>query len=110
MSWSWALVIAAATVGIDAELSRLEGHEVEVAADRSSYRIVDVAGEGAPLVGVVDRRGESLVLVMDDGELVLTGALAVPRIAGPGYKVWVLGERTGQSIDVRRIGILAPPG
>lgn len=98
---------------IDAELARLEGHTVEVAADRSGYRIVDVAGDGAPLVGVIERRGAALVLRAGDRALELRGPLAVPRIAGPGYKVWVIGAEAGSGgsrvIEVKRIGILAHP-
>ena len=106
-SWLCALGLWLASGGADIaeEISRLEGHEVEIAADGQSYRIVDVAGEGAPLVGIVERRGEALVV---DG-LVLEGPLAVPRIAGPGYKVWVVGERRGDRIEVRRIGVLRGP-
>ena len=35
--------------------------------------------------------------------------LAVPRIAGPGYKVWVLGRLERGALVVRRLGVLAPP-
>jgi hypothetical protein len=113
-----ALVVAAilcAAVGaradVEAELSRLAGHRVLVAPDRQSYRIFDVAGEGAPEVGVVERRGPALVLRRADGSaLLLAGPLAVPRIAGPGYKVWVLGRIERGALVARRLGVLAPPG
>ena len=96
---------------IAAELARLDGHRVAVAPDRLSYRILDIAGEGPPIVGVVERRGEALWLRSEDGAAVqLAGPLAVPRIAGPGYKVWVVGARApGGALTARRIGVLSPP-
>ncbi len=85
------------------ELSRLTGQRVTETGD--SYRIDDIAGEGAPIVGVVERRGKHLYL----GDLRLTGPLARPRIAGPGYKVWAIGTISGKTLRLRRIGILARP-
>jgi hypothetical protein len=109
-----ALILAGAGAGARAdtagELARLAGHRVLVAADGTSYRILDVAGEGAPEVGVVERRGRALFLRRADGSAVpLAGPLAVPRIAGPGYKVWVLGRLERGALVARRIGVLAPP-
>lgn len=103
--------VRGARAEIAAELSRLDGHRVSVVVGGADYRIVDVAGEGAPLVGVVERRGAALWLRSERGPaLRLTGPLAVPRIAGPGYKVWVLGRAGADgSLIVRRIGVLAPP-
>ena len=100
---------ARAPEGAAAELARLAGHRVAIAPD-GSYRILDVAGEGAPRVGVVERRGQALWLRTAEGALRLAGPLAVPRIAGPGYKVWVLGEvdQSG-ALVARRLGVLAPP-
>lgn len=97
-----------------AEIDRLEGHRVAIAPDGTGYEIESVAGEGKPVVGVVERRGEHLMLVSREGEVYrLAGVLARPRIAGPGYKVWVLGELRGQApartLVARRLGILAPP-
>jgi hypothetical protein len=94
---------------IAAELARLDGQRVELRGGR--YTIVDVAGEGAPLVGVVERRGAALWLVAERGPARrLTGPLARPRIAGPGYKVWVLGSVGADgSLAARRLGVLAPP-
>lgn len=91
------------------ELARLDGHRVELVED--GYRIVDVAGEGAPLVGVVERRGADLWLRLDRGAARrLEGPLAVPRIAGPGYKVWVIGSAGPDgSLIARRLGVLSPP-
>jgi hypothetical protein len=104
------------------ELARLEGQRVRVLDqgtpdDRGyvpGYVIEDVAGEGAPVIGVVERRGQALWLVAADGASYrLAGVLARPRIAGPGYKIWVLGTVTaggGERILVaRRLGVLAPP-
>jgi len=94
---------------IAAEVARLVGQDVAVAPDGESYAIRDVAGEGAPLVGVVERRGDALWLI-GPTRVRLTGPLAHPRIAGPGYKVWVLGvvEASG-AYRVRRLGVLAAP-
>lgn len=107
----WLLALAPAiTAPLADELSRLEGHTVTVAADGASYTIDDVAGEGAPHVGVVERRGDALWLTAATGEaLRLTGPLAIPRIAGPGYRVWVLGQVDGDTLAAQRLGILAPP-
>ena len=89
-----------------AELSRLAGQDVAVSGD--GYVIRDVAGEGPPLVGVVERRGEELWLVGDE-TVRLAGPLATPRIAGPGCKVWVLGDRDASgALQARRIGVLQP--
>ncbi len=85
------------------ELSRLAGQRVTETGD--SYHIDDIAGEGAPIVGVVERRGEHLYL----GDLRLTGPLSRPRITGPGYKVWAIGKVSGKTLRLRRIGILARP-
>ena len=97
------------------ETRRLVGHEVAPLAAGAGYVIEDVAGEGRPLVGVVERRGEELWLLPVDADfgapaVRLAGKLATPRIAGPGYKVWVLGapEPDG-SLRVRRLGVLRPP-
>jgi hypothetical protein len=114
---------------VAAELARLEGQSVRVVnhaphgtgvhvgEDRPrgrAYVIEDVAGEGAPVVGVVERRDQALWLVAADGARYrLAGALARPRIAGPGYKIWALGAVTssgGERVLVaRRIGVLASP-
>jgi hypothetical protein len=105
------LLPGAAVAGPSDEIGRLAGHRVQVHAG-GGYRIVDVAGEGAPVVGRVERRRDGLWLVPEGGGAVrLRGPLAVPRIAGPGYKVWVVGRRTGDgSLVARRLGILARPG
>lgn len=93
---------------VAAEVARLVGQDVATAPDGASYDIRDIAGEGAPLVGVVERRGEELWLV-GDTTVRLCGKLAHPRIAGPGYKVWVLGDRRADGLHVRRLGVLRPP-
>ena len=96
------------TASMQAELSRLVGLEVEVNAD--SYRIVDVAGEGAPLVGCVHREGASLYFAGAGIRLRLVGPLAVPRIAGPNYKVWVMGKiEAGTILYATRLGIVSGP-
>lgn len=102
----------------EAEIGRLQGQRVRRVArsqDRpAGYVIEDVAGEGAPVVGVVEQRAGALWLAGEDGALYrLAGVLARPRIAGPGYKIWVLGtvivQRDGNVLIARRLGILAPP-
>jgi hypothetical protein len=108
--------VAAALVdpspSVAAEVDRLAGQRYTVADDGQSYTIDDIAGEGVPFVGIVQRREESLWLVIDPTRAMqLTGPLAVPRIAGPGYKVWVVGTvvpKTGE-LRARRLGVLAPP-
>lgn len=105
-----AAAAGAARADVASELARLVGHRVAVAPDRASYRILDVAGEGAPEVGVVERRGAALLLRRADGSAIpLAGPLAVPRIAGPGYKVWVLGSVERGALVARRLGVLARP-
>ncbi len=91
------------------ELSRLEGHDVVVASDGLSYEIRSVAGEGKPLVGIVERAGSQLFLVTANARLELLGPLARPRIAGPGYKVWVIGKVNSGAITAKRIGVLRSP-
>ena len=80
---------------------RLVGHTVRDGA------IVDIAGEGAPRVGVIERRGAELWL-RGEGEWRLVGPLAHPRIAGPGYQVWVLGPVEDGALHARRLGVLRP--
>lgn len=123
IAWLWiAWVMPAGPAGpgvpgperIRAELARLDGHRVAVAPDGAGYTIEDVAGEGKPVVGVVERRGDHLWLVSEGGAAYrLTGRLARPRIAGPGYKVWALGTITGPPsapvLHARRLGVLASP-
>ncbi len=97
--------------GIADQVSRLGGHHVTIAADQASFTIEDVAGEGAPRVGVIERRGKQLWLKAEGGQaLRLTGPLATARIAGPGYRVWVLGElESDDALRARRLGVLARP-
>ena len=72
--------------------------------------ITDIAGEGAPMIGVVTRDGGDLLLDTPNGRWKLTGPLARPRIAGPGYTVWVLGTPGGDgTYKLRRIGVLRRP-
>ena len=94
----------------DAIAARLAGQRFTIAADRASLTIDDIAGLGAPVVGVIERRGDALVLVAADGAHPLTGPLARPRIAGPGYTVWVLGAPVADgSIRAARLGVLRRP-
>ncbi len=104
-----AAVLSAIALSPD-ELSRLDGHAV-AHNDDGTYTISNVAGEGKPLVGVVQRKGQQLWLRVDASGSTyrLTGPLARPRIAGPGYRVWVLGEVDGDELRARRIGVLSPP-
>jgi len=92
----------------DDETARLVGQDW-VATAGGGYDLRDVAGEGRPLVGVVERRGAELWLT-GAATVRLSGPLAHPRIAGPGYKVWVLGAPAADgSYRPRRLGVLAPP-
>lgn len=89
---------------------RLSGHRFTVGADRKSLRILDIAGQGPAMIGVIERQGEHLVLIDERGKRHrLAGPLAIPRIAGPGYAVWLIGERRGTDLVVQRIGVLAAP-
>ena len=104
----WATPEAALPPSVAAELERLEGHEVQIEDD--GYTIVDVAGEGAPLVGCIEQSERGLELVSDGKRHLLSGPLAVPRIAGPNYKVWILGQLDGAGeLQAKRLGILAGP-
>lgn len=99
----------APSAAVAAELDRLIGHEVHIAADGRSYEIRRVANEGKPIVGVVAQRGRELWLDTGTQRYRLVGPLAIPRIAGPRYKVWVLGEISGDLLRARRLGVLAKP-
>lgn len=131
--FTWWLVVAAAppvqpgpvpdgvTAGSRDELARLPGQRVRVldgepasagGARIHHYVIEDIAGEGKPWIGRVRAHGERLALETRDGlVLPLAGPLARKRIAGPGYKVWVIGELRGRPAELfaRRMGVLAPP-
>jgi len=105
---------SAAVLAIDPDqaeaiAARLRGQRFAIAADRRAIAIDDIAGEGRPWVGVVERRGEALWLVTAVGALRLGGPLARPRIAGPGYAIWVVGDRAGDALDARRLGVLRRP-
>jgi hypothetical protein len=104
-------VLAIDPAEADAIAARLEGQRFTIAADRTSVEIDDVAGLGAPEVGVIELRGDALWIVPAGGAPArLTGPLARPRIAGPGYTVWVIGEAAPDgSIRARRLGILRRP-
>lgn len=71
--------------------------------------IADVAGAGRPWIGVVERCGQALWLVGDGFAWRLTGPLARPRLAGPGYLIWAIGAPSGDRLAVTRLGVLAPP-
>ena len=94
---------------VQMEVERLQGHELHL--EDGHYQILDIAGEGAPIVGCVASSERGLEVVTEGERLLLRGPLAVPRIAGPHYKVWVIGSRApGHILDARRLGILAGPG
>jgi hypothetical protein len=103
-----ALALLAPKADWQEELRRLVGQQVEQTA--TGYRIVDIAGEGEPLVGCIRREGKDLYLESGESRWRLTGALAVPRIAGPNYKVWIIGTPTpAGTLPAKRLGILATP-
>ncbi len=90
------------------EIDRLIGHSVRVTDD--GYEVADIAGEGSPYIGCVRRVGKALFLESGDNRWRLTGPLAIPRIAGPNYKVWVIGTATAaMTLPATRLGILATP-
>lgn len=89
-------------------LDRLRGHRVRW--QDGVLAIDDVAGTGRPWIGVVERRGAALWLAGDGFALRLTGPLARPRLAGPGYLMWAAGDRDRDALAVRRLGVLAAPG
>lgn len=102
-----ASLVARDEAGARAMVGRLGGHR----ARRVDLRlhVDDVAGEGRPWLGTVERRGRELWLVGDGFALALDGPLARPRIAGPGYTVWVTGRVAAGRLRARRVGVLAPP-
>lgn len=107
-----AAILACEPSEVDAIAARLVGQRITIAPDRSSIAIDDVAGEGAPRIGVVARDGRALVLDTDQGRFVLAGPLARPRLAGPGYTIWVIGEVAPGSVPtltIRRLGVLRRP-
>ena len=108
IGWLPITLVLALGGGVEDEISRLRGHEVERRAD-GGYRIVDIAGRGAPLVGVVELRGKELFLRAGEREYRLRGPLAHPRMAGPGYKIWVIGKVRGTDLVAERLGVLAAP-
>jgi hypothetical protein len=89
--------------------SRLAGQRVSLARDGHSLTIDDIAGRGPPHLGVVERRGQDLVLVTRAGAFRLRGPLARPRLAGPGYTVWVIGHLDGEDLCAQRLGVLRKP-
>ncbi|MBK7534243.1 MAG: hypothetical protein IPI49_02505 [Myxococcales bacterium] len=87
--------------------ARLRGHVIR----RGDHVLLleDVAGHGRPWVGVVTARGGALWLATSMGELRLTGPLARPRLAGPGYLLWAVGRRDAGALRLVRLGVLARP-
>jgi hypothetical protein len=112
MIWLLAVVLACTPGEVDAIAARLVGQQFTIAPDRSSITIDDIAGEGAPRIGVVARDGRALVLDTDEGRFVLAGPLARPRLAGPGYTIWVIGDVQPGSVPtltIHRLGVLRRP-
>jgi hypothetical protein len=102
-----AAIVVAPPPEIDAMARRLAGHRVRVGD--GALVVDDIAGDGRPWIGVVERRGDALWLVTAVAALELRGPLARPRIAGPGYLVWVIGTRDASRIVATRLGVLQPP-
>lgn len=93
---------------IAAMASRLAGHRF-LAADHALI-LADVAGAGRPWVGVVAVRCGALWLDTAVTSLRLTGPLARPRLAGPGYLMWAIGRLSpDRSLALHRLGVLARP-
>ena len=78
------LGLGAGAPNLQAEIDRLVGHSVRV--DDGSYEIVDIAGEGKPLVGCIEKTERGLFLQTESERLALEGPLAVPgnQRGGPG--------------------------
>jgi hypothetical protein len=90
-----------------AMLDRLLGHHV---GWRDGVLMIDdVAGEGRPWIGVVERRRDGLWLRGQAFAWRLRGSLARPRLMGPGYLMWATGAVDGDDLQLHRIGVLAPP-
>ncbi|MCB9572138.1 MAG: hypothetical protein H6709_08605 [Kofleriaceae bacterium] len=94
--------------------ARLVGQRYHVDDDGRTLWIDDVAGDGPPRVGIVRRDGAALVLQTEAETVPLVGPLARPRIAGPGYTVWVIGDimpraTGGRALQIRRLGVLRRP-
>ncbi len=104
-----AAIIVGPPPALDAIASRLDGHRIH----RGDHVLIleDLAGAGRPWVGVVSARCGQLWLDTAVTSLRLTGPLARPRLAGPGYLVWAIGHRaaSGDSLSLSRLGILARP-
>ena len=101
----WAALVAG---NLQDEVDRLIGHEVTIQGD--GYSIDRIANEAKPLVGCVHRKGSQLIFRSGSQEFLLRGPLAIPRIAGPDYKIWIVGtHHQDGSLTARRLGILAPP-
>lgn len=109
LHWLWLAIVPGAHPQQD-EIDRLIGHSIHITSD--TYQIIDIAGEGPARVGCVFKRDGELRFVAsgESQQWSLTGPLALARIAGPNYKVWILAEKDGDSrLFVRRLGILASP-
>lgn len=93
---------------VAAMAGRLVGHRFFV-GDHALI-LADVAGAGRPWVGVVAARCGGLWLDTAVASLRLTGPLARPRLAGPGYLMWAIGRVSpDRSLALHRLGVLARP-
>ncbi len=101
-----ALIVAPAAL-LASMRARLAGHQAHLGD--GVLLIDDIAGLGRPWVGVVQVRCDQLWLITALGALRLTGPLARPRLAGPGYLLWALGRRRATELAVTRLGVLARP-
>ncbi|MEZ4358532.1 MAG: hypothetical protein R3B48_00010 [Kofleriaceae bacterium] len=104
-------------IGAPSELSamaeRLTGHRVRLGDH--VLLLQDIAGMGAPWVGRIALRCGQLWLHTAVRTFRLSGPLARPRLAGPGYLMWVVGHRrrdarrAPEELEVLRLGVLSPP-
>ena len=100
-----------------AQLQSLKIEVVGIAKDKGlevkDYRIIDVGGGVKPLVGILEKSGERLMLRDGDGD-------AIPLSLGPrtlqklsamaGAKVWVAGNKLlSGELKVMKYGILRKP-
>lgn len=106
-----AAIVIAPAAELDAMATRLRGQRAR--RGDGVLIVTDIAGQGAPWIGVVAARSGALWLDTAVRSLRLTGPLARPRLAGPGYLLWVVGARRdapdAAELEILRLGVLAPP-
>lgn len=89
--------------------ARLTGHRFRLGDH--VLLLEDIASLGRPWVGIVRSRCGALFLDTAVASFRLAGPLARPRLAGPGYLLWLVGTRDPltSTLTIHRLGILARP-